>query len=577
MKDPLQNNGLYRRLLRPWTLSLVLTLGFFAINLGLLHPGYAINDDLKIISILAGYPGNNPAPFPVFSNVLLGLMLVPLYSLHTAVNWEIWLFSVMNFLSVWALLHILLSGSMPTRHKLFGASFILACAAYFALNITFTSAAALACLTGICLILDATRSTARHQNIHFVGGIALILLGSLVRIEMLALVLPLTVPALVFIYRSLNIKNLVIAVGITGLVVASGYVFDRLYVRAHPNWHAYYVYNKTAQMLQDAHRLENLHRQIRRIGWSGNDQELFARSFFPDAGTYSLDHIRYLVEHVPGTSQNPAYSARAFITRLGSLRIIPFLLTMASIWLWSQVGPFPKRSGVAFIALVVIFLAENLGLVWAYKDPDYVLLSSLASTMIVGVLISNWLSTNDPAPSPAFENIRLARIVNYGFLLITALAVGLLLSQYILTSNSNVKKQTAYRQFSEDLKRLQQSGKIAQDALIVSPAHGLPIDWSNPLILEFPSFAYFDTGWITFSPSYEGVLQKFGIQSLPDAFYQKDNIYLMTKSAFTVFLSHYYQEHENVTVEFRTIYAMPNTYDVAVYNDVRLYKVVRIK
>jgi hypothetical protein len=100
------------------------------------------------------------------------------------------------------------------------------------------------------------------------------------------------------------------------------------------------------------------------------------------------------------------------------------------------------------------------------------------------------------------------------------------------------------------------------------------MDWSNPFILEFPNIPYLNTGWITFSPVYNQVLQDFEIHSLPDALYQKNNIYLMTKSTFTVFLGRYYQEHENISVVFKTIYIMPNSFNFPGYDDVRIYKVV---
>jgi hypothetical protein len=124
---------------------------------------------------------------------------------------------------------------------------------------------------------------------------------------------------------------------------------------------------------------------------------------------------------------------------------------------------------------------------------------------------------------------------------------------------------------------LRSNGAIPRNSLIISPAHGFPMEWSNPFVINFPTVPYLDTGWITFSPPYEEVLREYDIQYLPDALYQKNNIYLMTRAGFTVFLGRYYQEHENISVEFRSIYNMPNTYEFAGYDDIKLYQVLKSK
>jgi hypothetical protein len=95
------------------------------------------------------------------------------------------------------------------------------------------------------------------------------------------------------------------------------------------------------------------------------------------------------------------------------------------------------------------------------------------------------------------------------------------------------------------------------------------------LTLEFPSMQYMDMGWITFSPAYDRVLEKFDIQFLPDALYEKNNVYLMGRSNFTTLLNQYYQEHENISVSFQIIYNMPNTHGFDGYDDIHLYKVLK--
>ncbi len=577
MRDSSLKNRLYHLASIPSVASLLVTVLFYIICLGLLHPGYAINDDLQIISIVSGYPAGNPAPFLIFSNVLLGLVLKPLYALHTPLNWEMLLFSAINLLSLWALLDTLFAGSIRIFYKLIGAIIVLACTEYYVLNITFTSTATLACFAGTCKILAGTKSSTTLQKTSILCGISLVIISSLIRIQMLALSLAATLPVVIFFTRSLDIRRLIAAFILTGMLIFGGFAFDKLYVRADPAWHTYYFYNQTAQQLQDAHRLENLHTQIKRIGWSGNDQELFARSFFPDASIYSLDRIRYLVEHVPGTSQDIVGPIITLLRNLVTRPPIPFLFFIASVWLFLPIWALPLRTSVVLVTVVLLCLAENLVLVWGYKDPQYVFLPSLANASIFSVLILDWLDIGKLKLSHSFPLSGLARIITFGSILTLGLAVGLILSQSITTSQNNMNKQNAYRLILADLDRLRSEGKISQNSLIIAPTHGLPMEWSNPFVLGFPSVPYFATGWITFSPTYEHVLQAFAIDSLPDALYQKSNIYLMTRTNFTVFLARYYQEHESINVAFQTVYNVPNTYHFSGFDDIHLFKVIKTK
>jgi hypothetical protein len=556
----------------------LITILFFIIFEGLLHPGYAINDDLKIISIIYGFPAGDPAPFLVSSNVLLGFLLQPLYAFHSSLNWEILLFSAINFFSVWGLLYIIFSRPMNTAGKFFGGTIILACAAYFALNITFTNVALLACFSGICLFFLFSSEKTSFNKAPFICGMALVLIGSLIRIEMLVLILPVILAGLLFLRNSLNIKILVIGFVIAGLFVSAGYAFDKLYVRTNQGWHTYYFYNKTRQMVHDSHILENLHSEIHRVGWSSNDQELFARWFFPDKETYSLDRLQYLVAHIPGTSQDLRRSVTVFIYSLARPQPVALIIFMAAISLWALSQRHSKRMVIALLTIWGFCIMENQFLVWSYKDPDYVLMSLIACSTIFGLLIMSYEGrSNSSRPPFSIPRTFFQSLTFYGSLLFITVGVGMTLLQSLETSITNINKQTAYQGILADLSDLQLEGKIPKNSLIISPAHGLPMEWSNPFILELPRIPYFDTGWSTFSPAYEEVLQTYKIQSLPDALYQNNNIYLMTRSNFTLSLARYYQEHENLNISFQSIYNMPNTYNFSGYDDIHLYKVVNNK
>ena len=544
--------------------------------LGLLHPRYAINDDLKIISVLAGYPAGNPAPFPIFSNAALGLVLMPLYGLGTALNWEILLFVLVDLLSVWALLYLLFSAPAAAPIKYVGAAVLLASSSYFALNITFTNAAGLACFAGLCLIIASARST-RLPRWEVASGIALVLMGSLIRIQMLALAMPMILAPLPFIMRSLRLRNLTIAAMCAGLAVCAGLAFDRLFVRAHMDWNTYYFYNKTAQKVQDAHRLANAGLKIRHISWSSNDQELFARSFFPDEGIYSVERLQYLIDHVPGTGQDPMGSGRTLLQRLSVGKALPVSVLPVVLWLLALATVPSSRKKLAITTVLLACMAENIFLQWFYKNPDYSLFCLLANAAALELLMLSWSGAPDAEAIAASPQRQLSRATYYSLMSATLVLIAILVNQAVLTSDESHKRENAYHGILADIKDLQAQGKLAPDAIIVSPSHGIPWEWSNPLTLDLPEVPFLDTGWITFSPSYEGALQRFDLQPLPERLYQKPNVYVMTKRIFEDYLVRYYEEHLHIMVAIRPIYTIPEAYRTVENEDTQLYKVELVK
>lgn len=558
--------------------SALMTAVFGLVSLVLLHPGYWINDDLKIIWNIIGYPGeSHPIPVMIYSNVLLGLVLDPLYSLRSVMNWEMVLLAIVNLCSMWALLYVALSAKVSNGPTPIALLVILTGIGSLTLNITYTITAVLACLSGSSLLLTAAYPGTTGWKWKGAVGITLLVLGSLIRIQMLALVLVFVLPGLGFVAGSLNLRRLFIAASTAALLVAATYIFDKVYIRLSPEWQAYYTYNAVRQQLHDGHRLSNLHNQIRRVGWTPNDQELFARWFFPDSTVYSLDHLRYLVDHTPGTSQDLSGTIKDFARTIAAPHASPYLFFMLASALSIVAGRSSRTAGWGLLSVWSAALATNLVLAWGYKDPDYVLLSTVAGSIAFGLLLPAWRTDLLHSTATPGQGSRITRLGTLGSLILVAAGAVLILVQSIETSSNNAARQAAYQGILADLGSLQASGKLVEGGLLISPAHGLPYEWSNPFKLEAPPIDYLDTGWITFSPSYERVLRAFTVDSLPDALYRHNNLYLMTESGFTVFLSRYYEEHESINVGFEPIYALPNPSHFAGYDGIVLYQVTQSK
>ncbi len=159
-------------------MAAALTAGLFAVVLWVLHPGYWINDDLKIAWLLAGYPGGGGAsPFSVYSNTLVGLVLLPLFRLAGSRNWFSILLALTNALSTATLLYIGLSRIRRYLVRLTVCGMLVLAVGLLILEISYTVTAFLASFAGIFLVWASAQRPDLNRNEALVGC-SLIVLGS---------------------------------------------------------------------------------------------------------------------------------------------------------------------------------------------------------------------------------------------------------------------------------------------------------------------------------------------------------------------------------------------------------------
>ncbi len=575
--QPSQRSGWSRALGAPATTSLLVAAAFYLTFLSLFRSGYAINDDMKMIPMAVGFPTGHPVPFLVFSNVLLGSLLVGLYRLPTGLNWEVLLFILVQFGSVWLLLDQIMSSRLRPGSKAFGAVVIMMCAAYFALNITFTTTATFAAMAGCCGILYWARHGVTDASRQLVVGAVLLLCAVLIRWDAVPLMVLLAAPFGILMHRELQLRRLIPAMLAIAVLAAGGWLADRLYVRASPDWNVFYRYQYTNGLVQDTHRRENLGRAVRRIGWSPNDQELFYRWYYGDQETYSLDRLMFLVERVSPVSSNAAVTLLSVLEAPFAPYLVPYLIAIVAASLWMIWGSRWKRAAPTVVALWCLCLGVNAYLAVAWKIADRIFLATFSATALLTFMIPLWLGAAE-ARATSMDRASSGRTwALYVSLIALGLAGAAMLVQSIRTSATNREKQAIYHQVLADISELQRNGTLVEDALIVSPAHGLPMEWANPWTLRLPTVDYFDIGWLAFSPFYEDVLQTHGIGDLPEAMYQKQNVYLMTRVNILPYIARSFEEHQGVKVSFRDLYSMPNPARYSGYEDVHLYQVIAVQ
>jgi hypothetical protein len=558
--------------LPPWLAGLLCAMAFFVLYLFVFRPGYQVDDDITMIQMVSGYLGGQSAPFMVFSNVALGFLLNVLYRLPTNLNWEILIFFAIHFLSVWSLVYIVFALPLKTTYKLFGILVVLLSDSLFLLNITFTTTATFAVISGFISILVAAYNGFRFPKRMLIFGGLLILAGSLIRIESFLLVLLLIFPALMFIRRFFHLKNLVISSAITILVVGLFYLFNTLYVKSFPQWDAFYKYNDVRSQLQDTPRvrLSNMKDLYTSIGWNFNDYRLFMSWFFPDEQLYSSSNLQHLVDRIPGTEKNIIRATISYFypqPYFDDLDSLPYFFLIAAGVIALMVYPSLRKAIFPITVLLLTFLVLIFSLIWTQKVPLRVWDSFLATVSVFGLFFFIWteLDSDDSQKKQKF-----------GFVVPTLLGLASLLALYYAfsTTRLNIRRQDAYRKELFDLNSLQVLGMIQSNALIIAPANGIPLTWSNPMFLDLPNPKYMEMGWLTFSPSYYNMLNEYNIPALPAGFYQNDNVYLMVKSSLRDSVAEFFADHYRTKVVLQLMYSQPNYGFDSDYNNVKLYKLI---
>lgn len=358
----------------PWLASLLCVIVFFFLYLFVFRPGYQVDDDITMIQLVSGALGGVSVPFMVFSNIVLGFILNFLYRLPTNLNWEILIFFGIQFVSTWCLAYIIFSLPLKPIYKFFGIMVVLLSDSIFLLNITFTTTAAFAVISGFVSILAATYNGFHFPKRMLVFGSLLIVAGSLIRIESFLLVLLLIFPASILIHRFFSPKLLIVILVVTIFVVMLFYLFNILYVKSSSQWESFYTYNDVRSQLQDTPRvhLSNVKDTYTDVGWNFNDYRLFMSWFFPDQQLFSLSNLQYLVLHIPGTEKNVFSVAVSYFYPkpvFDDVNSFPYFFMIMAGLLALTIYPSLRKAILPLILLLLTFLVLIVYLIWTEKVP----------------------------------------------------------------------------------------------------------------------------------------------------------------------------------------------------------------
>jgi hypothetical protein len=318
---------------RPLLVACAATAAAVAVALAAFTPRYETNDDVTMNLVAAGLlVTDRPDEHLLYSNVLIGLPLRALYGAWPAVPW----YGLYHYATLcaaaaaacYALLRVNPTGRQAAVALFFLAVVVLPCL----VGLQFTKTAFLACLAGLLLLLAPLRGAAPWPKSADAAGVALIVLGSLIRFQSFALALVVAAPvaaagALPAPRRALRRAALP---GLAAVLALALNAYNARYYARSPGWEDFYAYNALRAEFTDYQRYypysPEMNPALAAAGWDPVDLGMMQFYFFADPQRYSLDKLQRFTAVAP---HRPAFVPRRITGVLNyEVRRYPDLLTL---------------------------------------------------------------------------------------------------------------------------------------------------------------------------------------------------------------------------------------------------------
>ena len=531
----------------PALLSVVTTLILSGVVFAAFPLRYETNDDVGMNLGVAGVAYvSEPGEHLVYTNVLLGYPLSRLYRLAPDVPWY-GLYQLLAVVSSAAAINTLLL-SINRSWK----QWILMCLHFFAaiapclISIQFTKTAFLATEAGLLLLLAPCFREECWPRGWTIAGIALLLLGAAIRFDAFLLSLIAMAPIIavaVWNGSSRPWKRVLTPLLMTLACCVLLQCADRAYYAASPAWRDFLEFNGYRHHIITRHGTlrydEKTKPAFDAVGWSRNDYTMLATWFCSDRRIYSTAKLRQFaheIAKVETTVNGP---------RQVAARVQP---SAATVWLWLFIAAnlLSLSTRTARLALVGSFAYSTLLALaisaWLQYLPDRALFSLFLPPACTAVLTAR----DGFAPlKNGFHGLR-----QFAGVAAALVAVAFAAHSWREQGRARLRLEDAAANVLRHLDPrpdllVVNWGDAFKTEFLVSPLGSL--DAIRPLRL-------LGLGWGLRSPASDRRMQEFGIDDLPLALLDRDDVMLVCDRWLLEWLALYMEEHEGaLSVEVRTI------------------------
>jgi len=288
---------------------------------------YETGDDPIVEGILSGAFNGEYNPYMLFSNVLLGYVLVFLYSHTVNISWYFVNLMVMGILSVFTVNYI----CIKKNNRVVGALFAVLATVFLSNDLfilpTFTKTAAAAIAAGGLLLIEALFTTSAKTSsppkpsasriASIVLACILMLSGSLLRFSCVYLVAPFV--ALMFLLKVMpqwkdekNVRIVLTRAGCCLLILMGlfSFRFIGIFIRNQsPEYKSFYRYNEIRAKITDTRKLswDDYEKEFEANDLDVLDFLMFESWNFTDNDIYPIERLEEVGKIYQSTFENSAH------------------------------------------------------------------------------------------------------------------------------------------------------------------------------------------------------------------------------------------------------------------------------
>ena len=531
-------------------LALALLMALVASSRVAFDPYYETNDDVAMRLIVEGHfvPGQGPSGFTLFMNALVGKALAAAYSVWPGPPWYDLCLGAIALAGVLSLLYACLD-PLPALGWVFVAGLCAQMLLPILVSCQFTHAATISAAGGVILLarLALRDLTSRERRLHLAFGPALIVAGSLVRMEAAVLAvglgLLLGLPLLWTRWREGEPERASLGAAgrgvLTAAVIAAGlFALDfSLYARA-PGWGEFREYNTLLRIMEyvpqsevTASVLADLRREV---GWSENDLVMLRGWFNTDPELFSKGRVRRAVEvmarhGLPGARvdlESLRWSLLAFLKEAWR----PLLLLAVAPWLR------PSRRLFAYALYTLLVLVALVTVLSAsLKTVPHRVYWGLLTLSIAFLLLAAARVGGRARPIPsAIGACFVLALLGLGARQLRARCAG-----------TNHWSNTVRRELAELRAARDQVLAVGVGKAFPYAVHWRPLRQPKKRIDLLPIMSSART------PLVLDFLRRTGREDLALALCRDPDLWLVASPSFTPVLAQFLREHHGMEVEFR--------------------------
>jgi hypothetical protein len=373
----------YKRLKKLDTnFNIALLLNIFALGLVLLccDLKYEVSDDFVMSTIVSGAYGKGVNPHLIFSNILIGYVLLPFYEFFPRISWYFVMHIAAIFMSSTVVTYILMERLERMKAVMLSSFLILFFSNDMYILVQFTKTAMFAVMAGSLFFLDALFYEKGRKRM-IIGG-ALCIVGTWFRYSVIYMAGGFLI--LILIYEGIRLIHVTtdkrvlwkkirkIMIGgcvLIGLAYGSNKIDSYIY-RSNTDYAFFNNYGVARSRIVDFvdHGYEMYAEELQEIGVSENDYYMMKKWCFADNDFFSLERMQQAAEIIVSHNKELWRGWEDLIERVQDRKITNYPVFWANILLvfmgvflnFEKVWTGVLANGVGWIYIIYFFIRDRL-------------------------------------------------------------------------------------------------------------------------------------------------------------------------------------------------------------------------